>query len=312
MATTTIPWGDSSGDNIYLTYSSASGDQTVTVSSDANNGAARQKVITFVSTVGNISRSLTVSQEAGKGPDYLTFTALAASTIGLYNAGGNAPVIYYSINDGNFTLWDYSSISLNTGDVVRMYGENGTQLSKSSTIYTRFVMSGSISASGDATSLLTERGTNTIGNYCFTYLFQGCSVLTSSPELPAENIGSNCYFQMFNRCSSLVSAPSILPSMTLKSGCYRNMFYNCSSLTTAPILPALTLTTNCYAAMFYGCSSLSYIKAMFTTTPTNSYTADWVNGVNSTGTFVKNSSAQWNVVGAYGVPAGWTIQTANE
>lgn len=65
MATTTIPWGDGSGDNIYLTYSASQGDQTVLVSSDANGGVARTKNITFVSTVGNISRILTVSQEEG-------------------------------------------------------------------------------------------------------------------------------------------------------------------------------------------------------------------------------------------------------
>lgn len=63
MATTTIPWGDGSGDNIYLTYSSASGNQTVEVTSDANTGAARSKVVTFTSGVGNITKSLTVSQE---------------------------------------------------------------------------------------------------------------------------------------------------------------------------------------------------------------------------------------------------------
>ena len=65
MATTTIPWGDGSGDNIYLTYSASQGDQTVLVSSDANGGPARTKDITFVSTVGNISRVLTVLQESG-------------------------------------------------------------------------------------------------------------------------------------------------------------------------------------------------------------------------------------------------------
>lgn len=63
---TTIPWGDGSGDNIYLTYSASQGDQTILVSSDANNGAFRQKEITFVSTVGNISRILTVLQEPGR------------------------------------------------------------------------------------------------------------------------------------------------------------------------------------------------------------------------------------------------------
>ncbi len=63
MATTTIPWGDGSGDNIYLTYPSASGDQTVEVSSDANTGGARTQVVTFMA--GNVSQALTVNQDAG-------------------------------------------------------------------------------------------------------------------------------------------------------------------------------------------------------------------------------------------------------
>lgn len=70
MAVTTIPWGDGSGDNIYLTYPSASGDQTVTVTSDANAGASsRSKDITFSVTAGltTISRTLTVVQEAASG-----------------------------------------------------------------------------------------------------------------------------------------------------------------------------------------------------------------------------------------------------
>lgn len=71
MATTTIPWGDGSGDNIYLTYSASQGDQTVLVSSDANTGSARSKVVTFTSGVGNITQQLTVKQAAG-GPQYVT------------------------------------------------------------------------------------------------------------------------------------------------------------------------------------------------------------------------------------------------
>ncbi|MBQ1981814.1 MAG: hypothetical protein II229_01135 [Clostridia bacterium] len=64
MATTTIPWGDGSGDNIYLDYPAASGDQTVAVSSDANTGAARTKVVTF-SASGVTPVTLTVEQAAG-------------------------------------------------------------------------------------------------------------------------------------------------------------------------------------------------------------------------------------------------------
>ena len=57
--------------------------------------------------------------------EYLTFTAEQDnSSISLENSGGNAPIIYYKKNNGNYTLWDYSSISMNNGDVVKMYGEN--------------------------------------------------------------------------------------------------------------------------------------------------------------------------------------------
>jgi hypothetical protein len=63
--------------------------------------------------------------------------------------------------------------------------------------------------------------------------------------------------------------------------------------------------------MFESCNNLKYIKAMFTTTPSANYTNSWVRGVSSTGTFVKNSAAAWNVIGNAGVPSGWTVQTAN-
>lgn len=64
MAVTTIPWGDGSGDNIYLSRDASEGNQTVSVSSDANTGAARTKTVTF-SAVGVTPVTLTVNQEAG-------------------------------------------------------------------------------------------------------------------------------------------------------------------------------------------------------------------------------------------------------
>ena len=66
MAVTTIPWEDGSGDNIYLSASSQVGDGTVSVTSDANTGAARSKVVTFTSGVGGITQTLTVEQAAGR------------------------------------------------------------------------------------------------------------------------------------------------------------------------------------------------------------------------------------------------------
>ena len=119
----------------------------------------------------------------------------------------------------------------------------------------------------------------------------------------------------WNNAESLFSHPSkklLLPATTLAEGCYSRMFYGCTGLAAAPELPATTLADSCYDSMFQGCTRLNYIKALFTTTPSNTYTRDWVKGVSSTGTFVKNSAATWNVTGNNGVPTGWTVETASE
>ena len=115
---------------------------------------------------------------------------------------------------------------------------------------------------------------------------------------------------MFSGCSSLTQAPSILPATTLAIDCYNCMFKDCSSLTKAPELPATTLVNYCYNYMFSGCSKLNYIKALFTTEPSITYTSSWVYGVSKTGTFVKSGAATWDVTGDNGIPSGWTVTTA--
>jgi hypothetical protein len=109
--------------------------------------------------------------------------------------------------------------------------------------------------------------------------------------------------------SGITTAPD-LPATVLATHCYEEMFSGCTQLTVAPVLPAEQLIDNCYWHMFEGCSRLSYVKAMFLTTPQNLYTYQWLNGVASTGTFVKNAAATWTVTGANGIPSGWTVQTA--
>ena len=138
---------------------------------------------------------------------------------------------------------------------------------------------------------------------------RGLGILTP-PELPATTLTASCYREMFEG-AVLQYAPE-LPATTLVTDCYRSMFNGCRHLLTAPELPATTLVSNCYSYLFYGCSNLNYIKAMFTTTPSTSYTNTWVSGVASSGTFVKNSAATWNVTGGNGVPSSWTVETASE
>ena len=155
-----------------------------------------------------------------------------------------------------------------------------------------------------------ELPATTLTSNCYSYMFQYCTSLTTAPELPATTLTSNCYSYMFYGCTNLTTAPE-LPATTLALSCYNNMFRGCTNLTTAPELPATTLATQCYAYMFEGCSNLNYIKAMFTTTPSSTYTYQWVGGVSATGTFVKNSAAEWDVSGVNGIPNGWTVQTAS-
>ena len=143
-------------------------------------------------------------------------------------------------------------------------------------------------------------------------MFQGCTSLTTAPELPATNLSgaSSCYSYMFYGCTSLTTAPSILPATSLVNYCYSNMFRNCTSLTTAPELPAATLAQACYREMFYGCSNLKYIKCLATNISAANCTRDWTRNVASTGTFVKNPSMTSWTTNTWGIPANWTVQDA--
>lgn len=74
-------------------------------------------------------------------------------------------------------------------------------------IYSRFVMTGKIAASGSIMYLLKNDGyLDTIpSDYCFYSLFVACKSLTEAPELPATTLAANCYTGMFWNCSSLNS-----------------------------------------------------------------------------------------------------------
>lgn len=149
----------------------------------------------------------------------------------------------------------------------------------------------------------------TLASYCYYEMFYGCTNLTQAPVLPATTLVDSCYGYMFYGCTNLTQAP-VLPAMTLAYSCYSNMFRQCTNLTQAPVLPARTLVDKCYWYMFQGCTKLNYIKAMFTTTPSSSYTYNWVAGVASSGQFIKSFQATWDVTGKSGIPSGWTITTA--
>ena len=242
--------------------------------------------------------------------DCLCFTAEADSSSVTLNQEGTptiSKVLYYSLTGKDKNTYTCgTTISLSKGDKLYMWSDDTNAMSESDSIYKKFAMTGKISASGDIQSLLN--GSDTAPKFGYYCMFYKCTSLTTAPELPATTLANHCYDRMFEFCSSLTTAPE-LPATTLADNCYDTMFFYCTSLTTAPALPATTLAIDCYYRMFNNCTSLNYIKAMFVTTPSSFYTSNWVYNVASSGTFVKNIDATWDVTGVDGIPTGWVVKT---
>lgn len=106
-----------------------------------------------------------------------------------------------------------------------------------------------------------ELPAETLADYCYEYMFSGCTALTTAPELRAATLAESCCLEMFSGCSKLTTAPA-LPAQSLAKSCYKGMFQNCTSLTTAPTLPAGILAEYCYQEMFSGCSKLSSVTML--------------------------------------------------
>ena len=242
--------------------------------------------------------------------DYLCFTSTGDSTISMTQKGtpstSAGKVIQYKINNNDWQTWDMSAISLTDGDKMYIKSDDDIPMCESNQIYKQFVMTGSIAASGNVMSLLNFN--TTLTDFAFCRLFLSCASLTATPELPTTTLVQGCYNNMFVNCTSLTTA-SALPATTLAPYCYFGMFQGCTSLTTAPELPATTLAEDCYMNMFYSCKKLNYVKALFTDISARSCLNYWLDGVSSTGTFVKNANATWTNKQAQ-IPSDWTVQTA--
>ena len=101
----------------------------------------------------------------------------------------------------------------------------------------------------------------TLKYYCYMYMFNSCTNITTPPVLPSMKMDTGCYEGMFYSCTKLTRTPN-LPATVLASACYQNMFYNCQKLTEVSTLPALEMQTYCYRQMFYNCTSLTNAPAL--------------------------------------------------
>ena len=272
----------------------------------------KSKDATWTNEQAGIPSGWTILVEGVVPPEpYLCFTSTGDSTVVMKQVGDptyitSGKTIKYKLNNGQWQYWNYlTPVTLADGDKMYLKSDDTIPISEEGSTFRRFVITGSIAASGNIMSLFNF--STTLPNYGLSHVFYDCTDLTAAPALPATTLGESCYKSMFESCTSLTQAPA-LPATTLANNCYENMFKDCTSLVNAPELPATTLAIWCYGYMFYNCSKLNYVKAMFTDVEIMSLES-WLNGVSSTGTFVKNSAATWDNTSA-GIPSGWTVQTA--
>ena len=203
----------------------------------------------------------------------------------------------------DYTIGD--TITLNTNEVIYWKGD-GTTMGEGDS-YKYFNTSGTFNVSGHISSLIND-ATELSTNYTFINLFNNNTGLIDASKLRIsyDVLTEGCYAFMFNGCSSLTTAPE-LPATTLANYCYVCMFTGCSKLATAPKLPATTLAIGCYDSMFRSCSRLNYVICLATDVSALECTWEWLSDVASTGTFVTPNEDIWEHDSYSGIPTGWTV-----
>jgi len=203
MAVVTIPWGDGSGDNIYLTYPSASGDQTVEMSSDANTGSIdRTKSITFTASHHGTSSSkiLTVTQEGVKEP-YIVFADATVGQICATNWGdgtGIRPSQASQVTNSQFGTTFRNNTSITSFDELSYF--KGLSQIPNNAFY----------GCSNLESVTIPENVTTLGQQAF----RGCSKLATITLTNSITCTTN---NTFNGCS-VVSRVNV-PSLAVWLGC---------------------------------------------------------------------------------------------
>ena len=226
---------------------------------------------------------------------YVTFTADAAQTFKMTTSGNYAiDKLEYSLDGNEWTAVEKDKEVEFGGEKGSLFlrGKNRYGTAPKAVIYSTISFTNpdvEVACTGDIRTLLDWGKYKTVDtkDARFIYLFDGCKVLTSAPDLPGTTLAEDCYYYMFQNCTSLKVAPA-LPATELANDCYCGMFYGCTSLETAPELPATNLPGNCYNAMFYGCSKLMSFTLLVPATSISNYPynniSNWLAGAGTDAT----------------------------
>ena len=291
---------------------SESDKDNITITATNSDGTSYERDFKFTLAANNIYPLTVTFKVVDMLHTPLTLEATEdATTITVTNA--TAKTFQYAKNGGDRITVPGTdiSISINTGDIVQFYSTNAglgngnifnIQPDKKTYVYGN-VMSliddGTEGFANDKTiegkdalgglfkgaSLLVSHAmkkillpATTLKDGCYQDMFNGCTGLTTAPDLPATTLATDCYTGMFKGCTGLTSLPEkLLPAKTLANNCYVNMFYGCTGLTSLPadLLPAKTLAAMCYAQMFHSCTGLTTLPANLLPATTLRSTCYW-------------------------------------
>ena len=310
-----VPYDITSTRKVFLLKPNAS-----TTIGDYSLSAAAGKYVSQNIPVDYLKKYLTLTAETAgtfsfKIPSVVTPSILSSVSYSLDN--GSTWVTTSNTND-EITI---TTPSVSAGDKVlwKGIGRATSKASMSSSNASTFGSTCKFSVSGNIMSMIygdNFRGRTTLPS---TYTFQALFLdninykyyLTSAEnlKLPATTMTEGCYFLLFQKCQNMTKAPQ-LPATTLAKWCYAQMFQDCNKLIESPKLPAKTLAQGCYMVMFSNCKALKKIEMLATDISAGSCLNNWVNGVASSGTFIKATSMTSLPSGANGIPSGWTVQNA--
>ena len=162
---------------------------------------------------------------------YVTFTAEAEQKFKMTtNENYTISGLQYSVKNGK-----WQDVVANTevtfggeyGDLrLRGTNPNGTANGYGTYSTITFTKDAPVACTGDIRTLLDWNNYNTVEtqNARFCYLFNGCRVLTSAPELPATVLAESCYAGMFSGCTKLSTVTMLAPSdqITSASDCCKD------------------------------------------------------------------------------------------
>ena len=257
---------------------------TIVSEEDRNTISLKNTGYTTSSSMNSYWKSVTISASTDGGSTWRKFTTSrnGTATFGTINKGdkilfksitskfSNTNSAYHYFNSTKNISAEGNILSLLYGDDFLSYDSlpSISSKEKDKTQQLGCIFKGNKKIISAENLILKP---TTLSPKCYASMFQGCTSLTTAPELPATTTYEYSYQGMFHSCTSLTKAPTSIgvSSTIIADFCCYLMFESCTSLTTAPELPATTLVDNCYCAMFEGCTSLTTAPELPATTLAN-------------------------------------------